>query len=73
MALDKDKLFGDKKLPRKEMIKRCYFYLKPERAKLVLALILVAINVILDIILPYFISKVTNLLKVDVNHTNFHH
>lgn len=71
MALDKDKLFGDKKLPHKEMIKRCYFYLKPERAKLILALILVAINVILDIILPYFISKVTNLLKVDDTTTKF--
>lgn len=71
MALDKDKLFGDKKIPRKEMIKRCYFYLKPERAKLILALILVAINVILDIILPYFISKVTNLLKVDDTTTKF--
>ena len=71
MALDKDKLFGDKKLPRKEMIKRCYFYLKPERVKLILALILVAINVILDIILPYFISKVTNLLKVDDTTTKF--
>ena len=69
--VDKDKLFGDKKLSTKEMISRCYKYLKPELWKVILALVIVLLNVAVDLILPYIMGNVTGLLRQNDTTTKF--
>ena len=56
MANDKDKLFGDAKIPLGKMIKRLLGYVKPEIFSIIFSLLLIVINVIVDIILPLVIS-----------------
>ena len=57
MANDKDKLFGDAKIPIGKMIKRLLGYVKPEIFSIIFSLLLIVINVIVDIILPLVISS----------------
>lgn len=63
MKTDIEKLKGDVHIPTKDMLKRINRYLKPEMSKFVGAMLLILLNVVLDIILPLFISKITNNLK----------
>lgn len=65
MQSDAEKLKGDAHIPAKEMFKRIYRYLKPEMARFVGAMLLILLNVVLDIILPLFVSQITNNLKSD--------
>lgn len=65
MQSDAEKLKGDAHIPAKEMFKRIYRYLKPEMGKFVGAMTLILFNVVLDIILPLFVSQITNNLKSD--------
>ena len=60
-----DKLKGNVHIPAKDMFKRIYRYLKPEMKKFVGAMLLILLNVALDIILPLFVSRITNNLKSD--------
>lgn len=60
---DKDKLFGDRKIPKMEMLRRLNVYLRPELKSLLLAFVFVIINVALNIILPLFMSEFTNSLN----------
>ena len=60
MSDDTEKLFGDKKIPAKVMLKRIAHYVSPEWKSFVLAFVLIIINVGLDIVLPLFISKFTD-------------
>lgn len=57
------KLKGDKKIPLNIMLKRTMKYLRPEALSFIIAIILIAINVGLDVILPLFISKITDTLQ----------
>lgn len=63
MAVNVEKLKGDVHIPTKTMFKRIYQYLKPEMAKFVGAMLLIVLNVVLDTILPLFVSSITNNLK----------
>lgn len=65
MQADIEKLKGDAHIPTKEMFRRINRYLKPEIGKFAGAMILILFNVVLDIILPLFISQITNNLKSD--------
>ncbi len=65
MQTDIEKLKGDAHIPTKEMFRRINRYLKPEIGKFAGAMILILFNVVLDIILPLFISQITNNLKSD--------
>lgn len=65
MQAELEKLKGDAHIPAKEMFKRIYRYLKPEMARFVGAMLLILLNVVLDIILPLFVSQITNNLKSD--------
>ena len=58
-------LKGDKKLPLSVIIKRTLEYIKPEKLSFILAIFLVAINVILDTISPLFTSKITDELVLN--------
>lgn len=60
-----EKLKGNVHIPTKVMLKRINNYLKPEIARFVGAMLLIVVNVVLDIILPLFISRITNNLKSD--------
>ena len=60
MAEDTEKLFGDKKIPMKIMIKRLLGYIRPEWKSFALAFLLILINVGADIALPLFIKDFTN-------------
>ena len=60
MSDDNEKLFGDKKIPAKVMLKRIAHYVSPEWKSFVLAFVLIIMNVCLDIVLPLFISKFTD-------------
>lgn len=53
------------------MFNRIYRYLKPEMARFVGAMLLILLNVVLDIILPLFVSQITNNLKSDGINVEF--
>lgn len=63
MAVNVEKLKGDVHIPTKTMFKRIYQYLKPEIGKFIGAMCLIVLNVVLDTILPLFVSSITNNLK----------
>lgn len=71
MQAELEKLKGDAHIPAKEMFKRIYRYLKPEMARFVGAMLLILLNVVLDIILPLFVSQITNNLKSDGINVEF--
>lgn len=71
MQAELEKLKGDAHIPAKEMFKRIYRYLKPEMGKFVGAMTLILFNVVLDIILPLFVSQITNNLKSDGINVEF--
>ena len=71
MQAELEKLKGDANIPAKEMFKRIYRYLKPEMARFVGAMLLILLNVVLDIILPLFVSQITNNLKSDGINVEF--
>ena len=62
MSEDNEKLFGDKKIPSRIMIKRLWRYIGPEWKSFTLALLLILINVGFDVILPLFFRNFTNVL-----------
>ena len=65
MTNEVEKLKGNVHIPTKVMLKRINNYLKPEIAQFVGAMLLIVVNVVLDIILPLFVSRITNNLKSD--------
>lgn len=71
MQAELEKLKGDAHIPAKEMFSRIYRYLKPEMGKFVGAMTLILFNVVLDIILPLFVSQITNNLKSDGINVEF--
>lgn len=71
MQSDAGKLKGDVHIPTKDMFSRIYRYLKPEMARFVGAMLLILLNVVLDIILPLFVSQITNNLKSDGINVEF--
>lgn len=71
MQNDAEKLKGDVHIPTKDMFSRIYRYLKPEMARFVSAMLLILLNVVLDIILPLFVSQITNNLKSDGINVEF--
>ncbi|MCF0110491.1 MAG: hypothetical protein HUJ58_01200, partial [Erysipelotrichaceae bacterium] len=58
-----EKLKGDVHIPLLTLLKRVLTYLKPEKKRFVLALLVLVINVALNIISPLFVSGITNNLK----------
>lgn len=71
MQSDAEKLKGDVHISTKDMFSRIYRYLKPEMARFVGAMLLILLNVVLDIILPLFVSQITNNLKSDGINVEF--
>lgn len=65
MTDEVEKLKGNVHIPTKVMLKRINNYLKPEIVRFVGAMLLIVVNVVLDIILPLFVSRITNNLKSD--------
>ena len=57
------RLKGDHKIPRKELTKHLYNFIKPELLKFLLAMLLIVVNVGLDIVCPLLISKHTDVLR----------
>lgn len=66
MAEDNEKLFGDKKIPAKVMLKRLAHYVLPEWPSFLIAMLLIVLNVALDVILPLFVKEFTDRIA-DVN------
>ena len=62
MAEDNEKLFGDKKIPMKIMLKRLMHYILPEWKSFAIAFLLIIINVAIDVALPLFLSYMTDEL-----------
>ena len=69
MAEDNEKLFGDKKIPMKVMLKRLMHYILPEWKSFLLAFLLIIINVVLDVILPLFLKEFTDALGKHIDST----
>ena len=61
--VDKNQLFGDKKIPLLVMMKRVMKYIKPVLWRFIVAFVFIIINVALDIALPLILSKVTTSLS----------
>ena len=57
---DNEKLFGDKKIPPKLMIKRLARYILPEWKSFALALILIFAAVASNVLLPLFLKEFTD-------------
>ena len=66
-----EKLKGDHKLPLSVVIRRTLKYIKTEKNSFILALVLLALNVLLDTISPLFTSKITDELVMDDIRINF--
>lgn len=66
-----EKLKGDVHIPVRVMIKRVAGYLKPETLRFVLASLLIVINVVLDVVLPLVVSRITGELKSDTIHIEY--
>ena len=62
MSEDTEKLFGDKKIPPKEMFKRLSRYILPEWKAFALAFFLIILNVAVDVVLPLFLRVFTNVI-----------
>ena len=62
MAEDTEKLFGDKKIPMKIMIKRLMRYILPEWKSFLLAFFLIILNVGVEVILPLFLKEFTDAI-----------
>ena len=62
MADDTEKLFGDKKIPTKVMIKRLAHYVLPEWKSFLIAFLLIILNVGLDVVMPLFLKEFTDKL-----------
>ena len=58
-----NRLKGDHKMSVKEILSRTMQYVKPELLSFILALVLLAINVALDITLPILTGKITDALE----------
>lgn len=58
----REKLFGDRPIPSRELLSRALRYMKPEWRRFLLAAVLIVFNVGLDIVLPLLVSRVTDLL-----------
>lgn len=71
MQAELEKLKGDVHISTKDMFSRIYRYLKPEMTRFVGAMLLILLNVVLDIILPLFVSQITNNLKSDGINVEF--
>ena len=59
---DNEKLFGDKKIPTKVMLKRLMHYILPEWKAFTLAFLLIIINVAIDVALPLALRYTTDEL-----------
>ena len=59
-------LIGDKKIPNRILIKRIMAYIKPEWVKFFFALLLIAVTVAFDLLLPMVLKEVTNNLQSEV-------
>ena len=66
MSEETEKLFGDKKIPPKQMFKRLAHYVLTEWKAFALALFLILVNVAIDVILPLFLREFTNKVA-DIN------
>ena len=58
-------LKGDKKLPLRVIISRTLKYIRTERKSFLLALFLIALNVLLDTVSPLFTSRITDELVLE--------
>ena len=58
-----NRLKGDHKMSVKEILSRTMQYVKPELLSFILAIVLLAINVALDITLPILTGKITDALE----------
>ena len=59
-----EKLFGDRKYPKKIMLKRLYGYFKDQRIKLFIAIGLMLLSVACEAAIPYLAKTVTEKLEV---------
>lgn len=64
-----EKLFGTKKIPFRELLKRTSSYLKTQRWRFVLALFLLLLNVLINIALPVLTAHITMILKTEIDLT----
>lgn len=60
---DELKLSTDRKIPMFTVIKRNMKYVKPEIKNFIIAMLLMLINVAVTLLMPLFMSSITNLLK----------
>ena len=62
---ENEMLKGDKKLPLKTLIKRNLEFVKDEKKTFIIAFTILIITVLVDVILPLFLSQATNELKTE--------
>ncbi len=60
---EKEKLKGDAKIPTGRLLLRTLSYLKPEWKAFTFSMLLIVFNVILDVLLPVYVEKITDNLS----------
>lgn len=62
----KERLKGDKKIPAGILLRRMLAYVRPEIGSFVFAGFLILVNVALDIVIPLFVSRITDMLTSEL-------
>ncbi len=69
MNEEKEKLLGDRKMSLRELLSHSRPYIAKEKLAIFLSLFLIAVNVGIDIILPYMTSRFVEVLKGVIDNT----
>ncbi|MBR4770845.1 MAG: ABC transporter ATP-binding protein [Clostridia bacterium] len=63
---EKERLKGDKKIPARILFRRMLAYVRPEIGSFIFAGFLLVLNVVLDIVIPLLISRITDSLTAEL-------
>ena len=69
MNEEKEKLLGDRKMSLRELLSHSRPYIAKEKLAIFLSLFLIAVNVGIDIVLPYMTSRFVEVLKGVIDNT----
>ncbi len=69
MNEEKEKLLGDRKMSLRELLSHSRPYIAKEKLAIFLSLFLIAVNVGIDIVLPYLTSRFVEVLKGVIDNT----
>lgn len=67
VSTDFEKLKGDKQIPTSVLMKRIYYYVKPEIKHFIFAILLMILSVVLSLILPLAVQGIVDQFDAQIN------